>query len=153
MPFKINISDKHGRTFHLEMESEGLVSKSLHEKIKGSDISPELHDYEFEITGASDKSGFPAMKEIDGIMLNRVLIGYGIGMKKRPKREGKKKRSNFKPSGLRMRKTARGKIISPEIIQVNLKVLKEGAKKLNEIFPEQNQKKEEKKAEAKPEVA
>ena len=74
------------------------------------------------------------MKEIDGIMLNRVLIGYGIGMKKRPKREGKKKRSNFKPSGLRMRKTARGKIISPEIIQVNLKVLKEGAKKLSEIF-------------------
>ena len=150
MPFKINISEKNGKTHHLDLESENLFMKTINEKIKGSDISSELHDYEFEITGASDKSGFPAMKEIDGIMLNRVLIGYGIGMKKRPKREGKKKRSNFKPSGLRMRKTARGKIISPEIIQVNLKVLKEGAKKLSEIFPEQNQKKEEKKAEAKP---
>ena len=152
MPFKINISEKNGKTHHLDLESENLFMKTINEKIKGSDISPELHDYEFEITGASDKSGFPAMKEIDGIMLNRVLIGYGIGMKKRPKREGKKKRSNFKPNGLRMRKTARGKIISPEIVQINLKVLKEGAKKLSEIFPEQNQKKEEKKAEAKPVV-
>ena len=150
MPLKINISEKNGKTHHLDLESENLFMKTINEKIKGSDISSELHDYEFEITGASDKSGFPAMKEIDGIMLNRVLIGYGIGMKKRPKREGKKKRSNFKPSGLRMRKTARGKIISPEIVQINLKVLKEGAKKLSEIFPEQNQKKEEKKAEAKP---
>src|SRR3989344_9690939 len=121
MPFRINISEKKGKTYHLETESENLVAKIISEKIKGSDISPELHDYELEITGASDKSGFPAMKEIDGIMLNRVLIGYGIGMKKRPKREGKKKRSNFKPSGLRMRKTARGKIISPEIVQINLK--------------------------------
>ena len=150
MPLKINISEKNGKTHHLDLESENLFMKTINEKIKGSDISSELHDYEFEITGASDKSGFPAMKEIDGIMLNRVLIGYGIGMKKRPKREGKKKRSNFKPNGLRMRKTARGKIISPEIVQINLKVLKEGAKKLSEIFPEQNQKKEEKKAEAKP---
>ena len=152
MPLKINISEKNGKTHHLDLESENLFMKTINEKIKGSDISSELHDYEFEITGASDKSGFPAMKEIDGIMLNRVLIGYGIGMKKRPKREGKKKRSNFKPNGLRMRKTARGKIISPEIVQINLKVLKEGAKKLSEIFPEQNQKKEEKKAEAKPVV-
>ena len=142
MPFKINISEKKGKTYHLETESENLVAKIISEKIKGSDVSPELHDYEFEITGASDKSGFPAMESVDGIMLNRVLMSYGIGMKKRQKREGKRKRSNFTPRGLRMRKTARGKIISPEIMQINLKVLKTGTKELSEIFPEQNQPKE-----------
>ena len=33
-----------------------------------------------------------------------------------------------------MRKTVRGKVISPEIIQINTKVVKEGAKKLEEVF-------------------
>ena len=51
-----------------------------------------------------------------------------------------------------MRKTVRGRVISPAIVQVNLKILKEGKKKLTEIFPDQNQKKEEAKpAEAKAE--
>jgi hypothetical protein len=43
-----------------------------------------------------------------------------------------------------MRKTVRGKVISPVIVQINLKILKEGHKKLSEIFPEQNQPKEKK---------
>ncbi len=42
-----------------------------------------------------------------------------------------------------MRKTVRGKVISPDIVQINLKIVKEGGKKLSEIFPEQNQPKPE----------
>jgi hypothetical protein len=42
-----------------------------------------------------------------------------------------------------MRKTVRGKVISPAIVQINLKILKEGDKKLSEIFSEQNQPKPE----------
>ena len=59
-------------------------------------------------------------------------------MKKRPKREGKKQMSNKTPRGLRLRKTVRGKVISDAISQINLKILKDGTKKLSEIFPEQN---------------
>jgi len=59
-------------------------------------------------------------------------------MKKRPRKEGKKKLSNKNPKGLRLRKTVRGKVLSDAISQINLKVLKEGSKKLSEIFPEQN---------------
>ncbi len=150
--FKINISEKTGKTFHLEAESEELIGKVLHDKINGEDILADLRGYEFEITGASDKAGFPALENVEGMGLKKILLTYGKGMKKRPRREGKKKRSNPKPKGLRLRKTVRGKIISPEIIQINLKVLKEGAKKLSEIFPEQNKekgKKEEKKEEEK----
>ena len=102
--------------------------------------------YEFEIAGASDKAGFTVMEDVDGVSLKKVLLRYGKGMHRRSRREGKKKRSNFTPKGLKQRVTVRGKIISPEIVQINLKILKEGAKKLSEIFPEQN-KKEEKKVE------
>ena len=140
--FKINISEKSGKTYKLESEAEELVGKALHDKIQGKEILPGLEGYELEITGASDKAGFTAMENVEGIGLKKVLLTYGKAMHKRPRREGKKKPSNPTPKGLRMRKTVRGRIISTEIIQINLKILKEGAKKLSEIFPEQNKKEE-----------
>ncbi len=149
MAFKINISEKNGKTYKLETEAEEIVGKELHDKINGKDISPDLEGYEFEITGASDKSGFTAMKEVEGIGLKKVLLKYGKAMKKRPRREGKKKHSTTRPGGLKLRKTVRGKIISPAITQINLKVLKEGNKKLEEVFkaPKPEAQKEEAKKE------
>jgi small subunit ribosomal protein S6e len=135
MPFKINIGTKEGKTYKLETESEELVGKSLGDKITGKDLSKDFEGYEFEIMGTSDKSGFTSMKDVEGIGLKKVLLNYGKGMHKRPKREGKKKRSNPTPGGLRLRKTVRGKVISPAITQINLKLLKEGSKKLSDIFP------------------
>jgi len=138
MPFKINIGTKEGKTYKLEIESEELVGKSLGDKISGRDISPNFDGYEFEIKGTSDKSGFTSMKEVEGIGLKKILLNYGKAMHKRSKKEGKRKRSNPTPKGLRLRKTVRGKVISPAITQINLKLIKEGSKKLSEIFPEQS---------------
>ncbi len=132
--FKINLNDKTGKTYKIESEAEQLIDKKLHDTVQGKDISPNLEGYEFEITGASDKAGFTAMKEVTGIGLKKLLLGYGKAMKKRPKREGKFKRSNKTPKGLRLRKTVRGNTISSVITQINLKVLKEGKKSLKDIF-------------------
>ena len=132
--FKINISEKTGKTFKLEAEAEGLVGKELHDKINGIDITSDLTGYEFEITGASDKAGFTALESIPGTGLGRALLSYEKGMKKRPRREGKRKRSDYTPKGLRLRKTVRGREISPDIVQINLKIIKEGKKPLEEIF-------------------
>jgi small subunit ribosomal protein S6e len=140
MAFKINISNKEGKTYHLEIESEAFVDKSLKEKIEGKEFYPDLEGYTFEIAGASDKAGFPSLEQVEGIALKKVLLGYGKGMHKRPK--GLSKKPNKKPDGLRLRKTVRGKLISSAIIQINLKVLKEGNKKLSDIFPDQNKIKE-----------
>jgi ribosomal protein S6E (S10) len=137
MPFKINIGTKEGKTYKLEIESEELVGKSLGDKMPGKDLSKDFEGYEFEITGTSDKSGFTSMKDVEGIGLKKVLLTYGKSMHKRSKREGKRKRSNPTPGGLRLRKTVRGKVISPSITQINLKLIKEGSKKLKEIFPEE----------------
>jgi len=150
MAFKINIADKSGKTYKLELETEELLGKELHDKIEGKSLLPGLEGYEFEIAGASDNAGFTAMKQVPGVGLKRLLLSYGKAMHRRTRREGKKKVSNPKPKGLRLRRTVRGKTISPEIVQINLKVLKHGNKPLSEIFPEQNKPKEliEQKAEA-----
>lgn len=136
--FKINISEKSGKTYKLEVEAPGLDGKEVGSKIDGADIVADLNGYELEITGASDKSGFPLMENIEGVGLKKVLLTYGKAMKKRPKKEGKRPRSNPKPKGLRLRKTVRGKVVSGDTVQINLKVLKHGSKKLEEIFPDQN---------------
>jgi len=134
MPFKINISEKSGKTYKLEAEAPGLIGKELGQTFQGKELNPDLEGYEFEITGTSDKSGFTSMENIDGVGLKKVLLSYEKGMKTRPKHEGKKTRSKKKPKGLRLRKTVRGKVISEAITQINIKVLKEGNKKLADIF-------------------
>ena len=143
MAFKINIAEKSGKTYKIESDTKTLVGKALHDKVQGADISADLEGYEFEIAGASDKSGFTAMKNVEGIGLKKVLLSYEKGMNKKPKKEGKKKPSNNRPKGLRLRKTVRGKVISEAITQINLKILKEGSKKIAEVFPDQNKAKEE----------
>ena len=145
MPFKINIAEKTGKTYKLELESEDLVGKELGSRIEGKSLLADLENYEFEVSGASDKAGFTAHKDVPGVGLKKVLLTYGKGMKRKPRKEGKKKISNPRPKGLRLRKTVRGRVISPEITQINLKTLKEGRKKLSEVFPDQNKPKEEKK--------
>ena len=133
--FKINLSTKQGKTYKLEAEAPSLKEKKLGDKIKGEDVSSDFADYELEITGASDKAGFTSMKDVEGFGLKKVLLKYGKAMHKRPKGDKKK---NKKPKGLRLRKTVRGNTISDAISQINIKVLKEGSKKLSEIFPDQN---------------
>jgi small subunit ribosomal protein S6e len=130
MAFKINVAYK-GKTFKVETEDEKLVGYSIGDKVKGKEISEDLTDYEIEITGTSDKAGFMGSPEIDGPNLHKVLLGYGRGMKKKPKGEKKK---NKRPLGLRLRKTVRGKEISLFTIQINTKVLKEGSKKFDALF-------------------
>ena len=130
MAFKINVSH-NGKTFKVETEDEKLVGHSIGEKIDGAEISEDLKDYEIEVTGTSDKSGFTGLEEIDGPNMKRALLGYGKGMKRKPK--GEKKKST-RPKGLRLRKTVRGKEISLDTVQINTKVIKEGAKKFDSLF-------------------
>ena len=130
MAFKINVAFK-GKTFKVETEDEKLVGLSIGDKVKGEEFSVDLTGYELEITGTSDKAGFMGMTDIDGPNLHKVLLGYGKGMHMKPKGLTKK---NKRPNGLRLRKTVRGKEISLFTVQINTKVLKEGAKKFDALF-------------------
>ena len=71
-------------------------------------------NYEFEITGGSDSSGFPMRKDVHGPVKKRILVSKrGIGYK--PKRKGQKKR-----------KTVRGNEITYDMTLINLMVIKYG---------------------------
>lgn len=138
MVVKIIIGD-NGKAWRVESEAEILTGKSVGDKVNGDEVKSELSGYELEITGGSDNAGFPLSKSVVGVGLKRVLLTKGFGM-----RDSRK--------GVRLRKTQRGKVISQSTAQINLKVVKAGSKKLEELFPEQNKPKEEKKEEAKAEV-
>ena len=133
MAFKINVA-KDGKTYKVESEREELAGYSIGETIKGEEISEDLAGYELEITGTSDKAGFCGLKKISGPGLKRVLLSYETGMHKRPKKEGKKVRTNKTPKGLRLKKTVRGREIGMDTVQINTIVSKEGKKKFEALF-------------------
>ena len=66
MVFKINISSKDGKTYKLETETEELIGKKINDIIPGETLLANLNDYELKITGASDKAGFPYIKDLEG---------------------------------------------------------------------------------------
>lgn len=123
MVFKINVSHK-GRTWKVETENEGLIRMKIGEKINGDLISGDLDGYQLEITGTSDMAGFPGIKgQIGGQLRGMLLTKNDKGM------------NQTRPHGLRLKKTVRGEEISDKTTQINMKVLKEGAKKFDEICP------------------
>jgi ribosomal protein S6E (S10) len=123
MAFKINVSHK-GRTYKLELDNESLIRMKIGDKINGSLISGELDGYQLEITGTSDMAGFPGIKgQIGGQLRGMLLSKDDLGM------------NTTRPHGLRLKKTVRGEEISDKTVQINIKVLKEGTKKFDEICP------------------
>ncbi len=139
MAFKINISHK-GKTIKKEVDNESLMGRKIGEPITGSEVGAELAGYELEITGTSDKAGFPGKKEIEGPELRKVLLTKGFGMHKMPKREGKKKRALHK--GTRLKKTLRGNTVGSATVQINTIVKKEGSTKFEDLAPKKEVPKE-----------
>jgi small subunit ribosomal protein S6e len=131
---KIVISNpKTGKSFQKEIskeEEEKLYGKKIGENINGEIFG--LKGYELQITGGSDKSGFPMRKDVQGSKRMRILLSSPPGFK--PKNKGE-----------RRRKSIRGNTISSEIAQVNMKVIKEGEKNLEEIFGKRGEKVQEEK--------
>lgn len=117
--FKVVISDpKGGKSYQREVDSTEITifkRKKIGDKIDGKLLG--LEGYEFEITGGSDKSGFPMRKDVEGIARKRVLITGGVGLRKARK-------------GNRIRKTVRGNTVSLNTSQINMKILKYGKAKL-----------------------
>ena len=117
--FKLVIGDKGKSTQKEVKEASGdaLLNKKIGDKISGDSIG--FAGYEFEITGGSDHCGFPMRTDVSGTKRKRILTTAGVGVK--TKRKGK-----------RVRKTVCGNTVHEQISQINLKVLKAGAKGLGE---------------------
>ncbi|WP_456328147.1 30S ribosomal protein S6e [Archaeoglobus sp.] len=122
--FKVVISDpKTGRAYQKVVSGANankLIGKQIGDVINGTlvDLPP---DYELQITGGSDKDGFPMRPDLPGSGRRRLLLSGGVGY-------------NPKEKGVRRRKTVRGRVISADIVQINMKVVKHGKIPLEEFF-------------------
>ena len=147
MAFKIVISEpKSKQAWQIEKDVPSLIGKKIGDKIDGSLIG--LSGFTLQITGGSDKDGFPMRPDLDGVARKKALLTKSIGFR------GTKKirKVKYKVKGMRKRKYIRGNTVSDSIVQVNIKVV-EGEGNIPMILgiPPKEKKEEPKKEETKTE--
>jgi len=130
--FKVIISDAETRKSNF-IEIEGaravpLIGRKLGETVDGAVVG--LSGQKLQITGGSDKDGFPMRPNIHGGVRAAVVLSEGVGFKSQQ-------------IGERKRKTIRGNIITEEIVQINMKIVKAPEKAERKEKPKKTEKKEE----------
>ena len=121
--FKLSVSTPDGKVQNLEVEgdrAQPLLGKSVGEIVDGQALG--LQGMKLEITGGSDKDGFPMRSDLKGGRKARLLLSGGVGF--RVKRKGE-----------RRKKSVRGNLITDQTVQLNMVVVEAGEKKLEELFP------------------
>lgn len=123
MVFKVVVGNPEtGKSCSVEARdpaARGLVGLRIGDKFDGDIVG--LPGYELQITGGSDKDGFPMRADVSGSGRKSILLAAGPGFSPRRK-------------GGRRRKGVRGSRISDAIVQVNTKVVKRGEKPLEELL-------------------
>jgi len=123
--FKAVINDpKSGKSYQRAISGNmaaQLVGKKIGEEVDG--LFVQLPGYKLKLTGGSDKDGFPMRGDLTGPRRRGVLVSGGVG---------------FHPDrgGLRRRKALRGNAISPDILQVNLRITQRGPKSIEDAWQE-----------------
>lgn len=120
--FKVVVSDTNGKSYNVQVtghHANSLIGKKLREEVDGIFVS--LPGYKLLITGGTDKDGFPMRQDLPGGARRRLLLSKSVG---------------FQPetSGKRKKKSVRGNTINQETVQINMKVVKPGAKPVDEIL-------------------
>ena len=121
--YKLNISGgKEGpgkglsKLIEIDEKKFRFEGMKIGDIIKGGVIG--FPNYEFQITGGSDSSGFPMRKDVHGPVKKKILVSKkGIGYK--PQRKGEKKR-----------RTVRGNEVTHDMTLINLEVVKYGEAEL-----------------------
>ncbi len=109
MAMRIVINEpKTRKSWQIEKDVPGLIGRKIGERIEGSLIG--LGGFVLQITGGSDKEGFPMRAEVDGPGRKRLLLSGPPGFI--PRKEGQRKRKNIV-----------GNTISDRTAQINCKVV------------------------------
>src|SRR3989304_954512 len=101
-------------------QAAGVIGKRIGEEFSGDFLG--LPGYTFKVTGGTGTDGFPMHPSVRGSVKKRILLAGPPGFY--PKIKGQRKR-----------KMVRGDTISPEVVQINVKITKKGERALTEIFP------------------
>jgi small subunit ribosomal protein S6e len=124
--FKAVIADpKDGKSYKRDITghyANALIGKKIGDDLDGLYVG--LPGYKLQITGGSDKDGFPMRHDLPGPRRKGLLVSGGVG---------------FHPvrPGMRKKKTVRGNTVSPDILQLNLKIVQRGPKSVADAWQEQ----------------
>jgi len=116
-----------------QTKATGIIGKIIGEKFNGDILG--LSGYEVQITGGTDKDGFPMHPQVHGPGRKSIVLSHQPGF--HPKIKGQRKR-----------KMVRGNTLSADIIQINCKIVKAGTKPIEQLFAKEEAAKE--KVEEKP---
>lgn len=120
---RVVVSDpEEGRAYQVEPEESQfnrIIGREIGDQIDGDLMG--LSGYEFEITGGSDAEGFPMRSGIRGRGRSRILLKSGTGY-------------NPTADGERRRKGVRGRIVSDNIVQLNVKIVKKGSEPMDKLL-------------------
>ncbi|MDG6221025.1 MAG: 30S ribosomal protein S6e [Candidatus Thermoplasmatota archaeon] len=123
--FKVVISDpKNGKSYSKAVSghhANSMVGKRIGDDIDGIFVG--MPGFKLKITGGSDGQGFSMRGDLPGMRRKKILVSHSRG---------------FRPEhpGVRKRRMLRGNTIGPDISQINLKVVKYGAKGIEEALAE-----------------
>lgn len=119
MPVKVVISEpKTRKAFQVEKEVPMLIGLKIGEKFDGSILG--LSGFSLQITGGSDKEGFPMRPDLVGEMRKKILLSSGPGY-------------NPEKKGIKRRKYVRGNTVSDATAQINCKIV-EGSGNIADIL-------------------
>lgn len=135
--FKVVVNDtKNGKSHNVQVSghhANSLIGKKIGDEVDGIFIS--LPGYKLEITGGTDKDGFPMRYDLPGMARRRILLSDSLGFKS-------------KENGLRRKKSVKGNTINQNVVQINMKVVKYSSKPIDKLLNVDEKKdKEEKKEE------
>jgi small subunit ribosomal protein S6e len=138
--FQFIVSDpKTRKAYKIEVDQDkaiGLVGKTIGQNFNGDILG--LSGYELQITGGTDKDGFPMHSQVHGPGRKKIILAYPPGF--HPKLKGQRKR-----------KMIRGNTLSPDIRQINCKVIKVGNTPLDQLIKKEVKEEKIEKEEKKPE--
>jgi len=121
--FKVVVNDtKKGTSHSIQVSghhANSLIGKKIEDEVDGIFVS--LPGYKLQITGGTDKDGFPMRNDLPGTARRRLLLSEGLGFK--PKDLGKRKK-----------KTVRGNTINQDIVQINMRVIKHSSRPIEDLI-------------------
>ena len=133
--FKVVVNDtKSGKSYQVQVtghHANSLIGKKIGEEVDGIFIS--LPGYKLQVTGGTDKNGFPMRRDFPGMARRRLLLSDSTGCHPIEK-------------GMREKKSVRGNTINQDVVQINMSVTKHSSKPIDQLLKkeEKEEKKEDK---------
>jgi len=103
-----------------EQDANRFIGRELGDEVEGSAVG--LDGYTLEITGGSDAAGRPMRGDVSGPNLSEILVA--------------ERSTGYKPErgGERRRITVRGREISDEVAQINVRVTERGDRSIEDLL-------------------